>query len=77
MVDLMQRGEIYISIEEETTGECEEDPQKRINLKMCRMRNPVNLSKKESVAPLYVVGQAIVSKALDDPIQRENLFHFN
>ncbi|XP_049391570.1 uncharacterized protein LOC125856000 [Solanum stenotomum] len=55
---------------------CEEDPQEENEFEDEKDEEP-NLCVKEgeSVTPLYVVIRAMVSKALDDQSQRENLFH--
>ncbi|XP_015159875.1 uncharacterized protein [Solanum tuberosum] len=73
---LMQGGEIYLSAEEEPTGECEEDPQEEDEFEGGEDEEPYLCVKEgESVVPLYVVRRAMISKALDDLSQRENLFH--
>jgi len=75
LIALMQGGEIYLSVEE-PTGECEEDPQEEDEFEDGEDEEPgLCVKEGESVSPLYVERRAMISKSLDDPSQRENLFH--
>jgi len=73
---MLQVGEIYLSVEEEPTGECEEGPQEEDEFEDGKdEEQDLCVDEGEGFAPLYVVRRAMISKALDDSRQRENLFH--
>uniref|UniRef100_M1DR03 Uncharacterized protein n=1 Tax=Solanum tuberosum TaxID=4113 RepID=M1DR03_SOLTU len=62
----MQGGEIYISVEEEPIGECEESPQEGDEFEDGKDEEPdLCVKEGESVASLYVMRRAMIDCSFD------------